>query len=230
MSTQIQVGDAGQHWEEITDYRQTQATQMPRRQSSHSGMQLDHQHRPASQAPSPIAGVSLGSSGSSDPSRLDTNQPPNPVAIESSPSTPYFELIGGIPSTQQRQDEASLCVAQQDQPSSRLRIPRHLVLPLTIPDESPMSRTYTDYVLGARRMLESGVPPSDVLGPTDRIAVDLFFRPRQANDRFDCASWACEVSRSYDTDVAVRLATACLLTFMMRVSDLTQSCASAPLC
>jgi hypothetical protein len=87
-----------------------------------------------------------------------------------------------------------------------------------------MSRTYTDYLLGARRLLESGVPTSDVLGATDRIAVDLFFRPRQANDRFDCASWACEVSRSYDHNVAVRLATVCLLTFMMRVSEDQEDC------
>ena len=81
-----------------------------------------------------------------------------------------------------------------------------------------MSRTYTDYLFGARRMLESGVPPGDVLGHTERVAVDLFFRPRRTNDKFDCASWACEVSRSYDTNVFVRLATACLLTHMMRVS------------
>lgn len=93
-----------------------------------------------------------------------------------------------------------------------------------------MSRTYSDYLAGARGMLESGVPLTDILGSSDRVAVDLFFRPRQTDDKFDCASWACEVSRSYETDIFVRLATACLLTHMMRVSllDLSSSTVADP--
>jgi hypothetical protein len=65
-------------------------------------------------------------------------------------------------------------------------------------------------------MLETGVPWSNVLGVGDEVAVDLFFRSRTERDPFDCPSWACEVSRSYETDVFARLGTAYMLTFMMR--------------
>jgi hypothetical protein len=68
-------------------------------------------------------------------------------------------------------------------------------------------------------MLETGVPWSNVLGVGDEVAVDLFFRSRTERDPFDCPSWACEVSRSYETDVFARLGTAYMLTFMMRVSS-----------
>ena len=148
---------------------------------------------------------------------INTDVSLSALTVASSPANPYSELITNFPSSQSRQNEWDLCVAQEDL-ATRLRIPRHLVLPLVIPDDSPMSRTYTDYLFGARRMLESGVPATDILGHTDRVTVDLFFRSRRTTDKFDCASWACEVSRSYDNDVFVRLATACLLTYMMRVS------------
>jgi hypothetical protein len=108
-----------------------------------------------------------------------------------------------------------LCVAQGDQ-STRLRIPRHLVLPLTIPDDSYLSRVYTHYLQGAKQMLESGFPRAHVLGGNDEVAVDLFFRNRTEDDKFDCASWACEVFRSYDTDIFARLGSSYMLTLIMR--------------
>ncbi|OQV01549.1 Fungal Zn2-Cys6 binuclear cluster domain-containing protein isoform 2 [Cladophialophora immunda] len=166
----------------------------------------------ASDSPSPLADLSRQSSRYP---RITTDLPMRELTVASSPATPYFELVTNFPSAQPRLNEWDLCVSQEDQ-FTRLRVPRHLVLPLVIPDDSPMSRTYTDYVHGARRMLESGVPVSDVLGASEKVAVDLFFRPRQATDKFDCASWACEVSRSFDNDVFVRLASAYLLTHMMR--------------
>ncbi|KAK5246697.1 hypothetical protein LTR20_007368 [Exophiala xenobiotica] len=80
-----------------------------------------------------------------------------------------------------------------------------------------MSRTCTDYLQGARQMLESGVLPREVLGhDDDEVPVDIFFRTRSATDRFDCASWACEVCRSYEADIFGRLASAYMLTFVMR--------------
>ncbi|KIW93564.1 uncharacterized protein Z519_06169 [Cladophialophora bantiana CBS 173.52] len=166
----------------------------------------------SSDSPSPLAGLSRQSSRYP---LITTDLPMSGLTVASSPATPYVELITNFPSGQPRLNEWDLCVAQEDQ-VTRLRVPRHLVLPLVIPDDSPMSRTYTDYVHGARRMLENGVPISDVLGATEKVAVDLFFRPRRATDKFDCASWACEVSRSFDTDIFVRLASAYLLTHMMR--------------
>ncbi|ETI20270.1 hypothetical protein G647_08304 [Cladophialophora carrionii CBS 160.54] len=172
----------------------------------------DHSQALHSDSPSPATGLSRQSSRYP---MLNTDISLSALTVASSPATPYLELVTNFPTGQVRQNEWDLCVAQEDH-VTRLRIPRHLILPLVVPDDSPMSRTYTDYLFGARRMLESGVPASDVLGHSDRVAVDLFFRPRRANDKFDCASWACEVSRSYDTDVFVRLATACLLTHMMR--------------
>ncbi|KIX96300.1 uncharacterized protein Z520_08078 [Fonsecaea multimorphosa CBS 102226] len=165
-----------------------------------------------SDSPSPLTGLSRQSSRYP---RVTTDLPMSGLTVASSPATPYFELVTNFPSSQPRLNEWDLCVAQEDQ-VTRLRVPRHLILPLVIPDDSPMSRTYTDYLHGARRMLETGVPVSDVLGATEKVAVDLFFRPRRATDKFDCASWACEVSRSFDNDVFVRLASAYLLTHMMR--------------
>jgi len=78
----------------------------------------------------------------------------------------------------------------------RLRIPRHLILPLTIPDDSYLCQIHTHYVQGAKQMLESGVSRAHVLGANDEVAVDLFFRKRTEDDKLDCASWACEVFRS----------------------------------
>ncbi|KIW51172.1 hypothetical protein, variant 1 [Exophiala xenobiotica] len=132
-----------------------------------------------------------------------------------SPTAPYLEHVSTPESSSSVSNGWDLTVAQEDQ-STRLRIPRHLVLPLTIADDSYMSRTYTHYLQGARQMLETGVPLSNVLGVDDEVPVNLFFRSRTDKDQFDCASWACEVTRSYETDVFARLGTAYMLTFMMR--------------
>lgn len=106
-----------------------------------------------------------------------------------------------------------LCVALEEA-SRKLWVPRHLVLPPIAPDDTYMSLTYTRYLQGARQMLATGVPRDNLLGRG--VCVDVFFRQRCVTDNFDCASWACEVCRSYETDVFVRLASVSLLTFMMR--------------
>lgn len=101
---------------------------------------------------------------------------------------------------------------------TQLRIPIHLVLPLIIPDDSYLSNLYTDYVEGARQMLKSGTSFKDVLGDSDEVSMELFFRSRNEIDTFDCASWACEVCRVLPiVDDYVRMASAYMLTFMMRV-------------
>ena len=111
-----------------------------------------------------------------------------------------------------------LSVAQEAQ-MTRLRIPVHLVLPLTIPDDSLLSNMYSNYVEGARHLLGTGRPLSEIVGTGDGFSIELFFRPRTETDGFDCASWACEVCRALaGLDDSVRLATAYLLTCMMRVS------------
>ncbi|KAH0848834.1 hypothetical protein AYO21_08279 [Fonsecaea monophora] len=183
------------------------------RRLSQGGFKREPTDTVASESPSPP--TSLSRQSSKYPRIATDMASGSALPLTASPATPYFELVTNFPTAQPRLNEWDLCVAQEDQ-VTRLRIPRHLVLPLVVPDDSPMSRTYTDYVNGARRMLESGVPVSDVLGTTEKVAVDLFFRPRRATDKFDCASWACEVSRSFDNDIFVRLASAYLLTHMMR--------------
>ncbi|EXJ77032.1 hypothetical protein A1O3_10189 [Capronia epimyces CBS 606.96] len=132
-----------------------------------------------------------------------------------SPTVPYLEPIQSPTASTCATNIRDLCVAQEHQ-ATRLRIPPHLVLPLTVNDDSYMSRTYSHYLQAAQQMLEAGVPPSDIMGPTAQVVVDLFFRPRSASDKFDCASWACEVCRSYDHDVFVRLASVFMLASMMR--------------
>jgi len=101
---------------------------------------------------------------------------------------------------------------------TQIRIPIHLVLPLIVPDDSYLSNMYTSYVEGARQMLESGTSSKDVLGRSDEVSMELFFRFRNGTDTFDCASWACEVCRALPIlDEYVRMASAYMLTFMMRV-------------
>ena len=101
---------------------------------------------------------------------------------------------------------------------TNLRIPIHLVQPLLVPDDSYLSNMYTDYVRGARFMIQQGTPVSQLLGSTAHIPVDLFFRNREPNDPWDCASWACEIWRSFvEVDGCVRLASVMCLTLMMRV-------------
>ncbi|KAJ9609234.1 hypothetical protein H2204_015643 [Knufia peltigerae] len=152
------------------------------------------------------------------PAHLDSDIPMFSTVAHPPPHAPYLELVEtstkmSDPAPPNRWD---LSVARENHQSTRLRIPRHLVLPLIVPDDSYMSRTYTHYLQGAREMLGSGVPLSDVLGAGDEVPVDLFFRSRTDLDKFDCASWACEVSRSYETEVYARLGSAYMLTFLMR--------------
>lgn len=72
---------------------------------------------------------------------------------------------------------------------------------------------------GVRKMIEMGVPSSDVFGVDDGVTVDLLSRNRSVSDKFDCASWACAIYRRFiDNDQFVRLASAMFLTYMLRVS------------
>lgn len=114
-------------------------------------------------------------------------------------------------------DGSDLCVAQED-PKLRVRVPIHLVQSLTVPDGSAMCRVYTDYLYAARQMILGGHAIEQFLGPNDDIIVDLLFRQRNVDDRWDCSSWACELFRSFtEYDVYVKLANAFFLTRMMRV-------------
>ncbi|EXJ81735.1 hypothetical protein A1O1_07800 [Capronia coronata CBS 617.96] len=146
---------------------------------------------------------------------MTTDIPMASPTLALSPTVPYLAPTSYPPSSCDAMGSRDLCVAQENQ-SIRLRIPVHLVLPLTVNDDSYMSRTYSHYLQAAQQMLDNGVPLSSVLGSVDKVPVDLFFRPRSASDNFDCASWACEVSRSYEYDVFIRLACVFMLTSMMQ--------------
>ncbi|KAJ4531337.1 hypothetical protein HRR76_009000 [Exophiala dermatitidis] len=186
--------------------------------------------QPMSLSSSPVDAASARNPASADSSRTQASskrqktlhptiktegaQGTEPVA---SPTSPYLEQVTSHAHSAPAIARRDLCVAQ-DGASTRLRIPVHLVLPLTVTDDSSMSRTYSHYLQAAHQMLEAGVPLSYLLGSPDQVVVDLFFRPREANDIYTCASWACEVCRSYDHDIFVRLGCVFLLTSMMRVS------------
>jgi len=156
------------------------------------------------------------------PQHINTDIPMSSTPQASSSTAPYLELVSTPTPSTPAPNNWDLCVAQENQ-ATRLRIPRHLVVPLTIPDDSYLSRIYTHYLQGAKQMLEQGVHVADVLGSNDEVGVDLFFRERRESDKFDCASWACEVFRSYDTDVFARLGSSYMLTLMMRVSHVLQN-------
>lgn len=124
--------------------------------------------------------------------------------------------------------DSSLCIAQQDS-AYRWRVPIHLILPLTIPDDSSMCRVYTEYLQAARSMIASGDPVSLLLGSNDDIIVDLLFRQRRPDDRWDCSSWACELFRSFtEYELFVRLANTFFLTRFMRVRERFPYCNVAP--
>lgn len=134
------------------------------------------------------------------------------------PITPYVETTRRPPLKYPEENAWDWSVSQENQ-LTELRIPVHLVLPLIVADDSYLSNMYTDYVQGARQMLESGVPIAEVLGSSDEVSMELFFRSRTETDTFDCASWACEVCRALPVlEDPIRMANAYMLTMMMRVS------------
>ncbi|GKT48946.1 uncharacterized protein ColSpa_09127 [Colletotrichum spaethianum] len=66
-------------------------------------------------------------------------------------------------------------------------------------------------------MLSKGVPAFQVLGPSDRIDLELFFRDREPHDTYDVHSWACELLKNIEGyDVFVQLASIALYTTYMR--------------
>ncbi|KAK1992337.1 hypothetical protein LX36DRAFT_684940 [Colletotrichum falcatum] len=84
-------------------------------------------------------------------------------------------------------------------------------------DGSPLSGLFYSYRDAALDMLSSGVPAARVLGPSDRIDVELFFRDRRPHDAYDVHSWACELIKNIDGyDVFVQLASVALYTAYMR--------------
>lgn len=133
------------------------------------------------------------------------------------PLLPYVEMSGIPARSPFIASSWDLSITQEDA-ITNLRVPIHLVQPLLVPDDSYLSNMYTDYVRAARFMIQQGTPVSQLLGPTAHIPVDLFFRNREQNDSWDCASWACEVWRSFvEVDGCARLASVMCLALMMRV-------------
>ncbi|KAK1977247.1 hypothetical protein LZ30DRAFT_271175 [Colletotrichum cereale] len=84
-------------------------------------------------------------------------------------------------------------------------------------DGSPLSALFYSYRDAALEMLSNGVPSFQVLGPSDRIDIELFFRDREPHDTYDVHSWACELLKNIDGyDVFVQLASIALYTTYMR--------------
>ncbi|TIC90594.1 hypothetical protein CH35J_011530 [Colletotrichum higginsianum] len=84
-------------------------------------------------------------------------------------------------------------------------------------DGSPLSSLFYSYRDAAMEMLSNGVPASQVLGPSDRIDLELFFREREPHDAFDVHSWSCELLKNIEGyDIFVKLASVALYTTYMR--------------
>lgn len=104
-----------------------------------------------------------------------------------------------------------------DNHMSRLQLPVHLMKPLELEDNSPLSSVYTGFRRAANDMLASGTPVSAVMGP-DFVVVDLFFRDRQPADSHTICSWASELCKNFaDFDVFSKLAQVFFLSSYMRV-------------
>ena len=98
----------------------------------------------------------------------------------------------------------------------RLRVPIHLMQPFTVVEDSVLCRVYTDFLRGARQMIDNGSFPHDLLGGPG-VNVDLFLRARRDDDRYTACTWACEVvSHIGEFDLFMRMAWAMLLTLSMR--------------
>ncbi|OHE90907.1 hypothetical protein CORC01_13792 [Colletotrichum orchidophilum] len=84
-------------------------------------------------------------------------------------------------------------------------------------DGSPLSNIFYSYKEAAMEMLSNGVPSLQVLGPSDRIDLELFFRDREPLDSYDVHSWACEILKNLEGyDIFVKLASVALYTTYMR--------------
>ncbi|KAK2039329.1 hypothetical protein LZ31DRAFT_545583 [Colletotrichum somersetense] len=84
-------------------------------------------------------------------------------------------------------------------------------------DGSPLSGLFYSYRDAALEMLSNGVPSFQILGPSDRIDIELFFRDREPHDTYDVHSWACELMKNIEGyDVFVQLASIALSTTYMR--------------
>ncbi|TEA15169.1 Nitrogen assimilation transcription factor nit-4 [Colletotrichum sidae] len=84
-------------------------------------------------------------------------------------------------------------------------------------DGSPLSNIFYSYRDAAMEMLSNGVPSYQVLGPTDHVDLELFFRDREPQDPYDIHSWACELVKNIEGyDVFVKLASAALYISFMR--------------
>ncbi|GJC89296.1 hypothetical protein ColLi_12134 [Colletotrichum liriopes] len=84
-------------------------------------------------------------------------------------------------------------------------------------DGSPLSNLFYSYRDAAMEMLSKGVPSFQVLGPSDRIDLELFFRDREPHDTYDVHSWACELLKNIEGyDIFVQLASIALYTTYMR--------------
>ncbi|KZL66738.1 bZIP transcription factor [Colletotrichum tofieldiae] len=84
-------------------------------------------------------------------------------------------------------------------------------------DGSPLSNLFYSYRDAAMEMLSKGVPSFQVLGPSDRIDLELFFRDREPHDTYDVHSWACELVKNIEGyDIFVQLASIALYTTYIR--------------
>ncbi|KAF9872028.1 bZIP transcription factor [Colletotrichum karsti] len=84
-------------------------------------------------------------------------------------------------------------------------------------DGSPLSNIFYSYRDAAMEMLNNGVPSYQVLGPSDYIDLELFFRDRQPGDPYDVHTWACELVKNIDGyDIFVKLASVALYMSYMR--------------
>ena len=130
----------------------------------------------------------------------------------------YVEVFGNLPFSSSIAS-AGYSESIQSQQMLNYRLPIHLVQPIVVIEDSPLSRVYTDYRDAARQLIASGAPLVDILGPQDYVNVDLYFRERQPNDPFSANFWACETFKTFDEfDGVVKLGVVALLTPFMRVS------------
>jgi hypothetical protein len=88
--------------------------------------------------------------------------------------------------------------------------PEHLVCSLVDNDESPLSRTFTDFQQLARRLISQGIPTSQVVDQGS-VDVTLFFRKRLPEDPVNASTWASEMLRTFRGVLADDLLLACAL-------------------
>jgi hypothetical protein len=100
------------------------------------------------------------------------------------------------------------------------KVPEHTIPPLLVEESSEMAMMYLGFKDAALELIGNGMNAAQILGKSDRVNLDLFFRARVDEDPYTVCNWACELIKNLPGfDHYVQLAWVALLARFMRVRE-----------